>query len=492
MPQQLLSSKSSMLNKTFWLVVVFALAPFVLLSSFIHPHYDDYDFVNKIAGKNAFEATLYWYDTWSGRFSSIFVSNVLTYGTTNITLYRMYPIVLMSLYVLSFYIFFKTIFKNILSEKKIALLSLFFLILYIYKMPQVTTGFYYMICSYVSSTGTIAFLMLFAVLYKLLDDSIPKKGLHIFYGCLLAIYIGGSYEPLMAMVNTFMSLSCLLLIYHKNKNLKWFILIEAVVLISSVVSVLGPGNKIRGGDTVLTSAEVSLVHAFAGCAQYAFQMIIQTIQNPLLLLSLLFFIPFAKKLYETNSVIRTILNIHPLLIILGVYIIISVSYFPSMWVGDAPDRVLNQIYLFTVFSLFLITQSIVNYFLQKGIQTGNTNYSVLLKVLMIICLIPSLTNKNIGRAYSDLFLKASVYNKKMNERYEYIKQEKAKGAKIIRIPALFDDYKKYPLTIYYNYQELDGNSNGNVNKIYAKYWGVDSVKMINKESIDLLKITRTN
>jgi hypothetical protein len=256
------------LNYLILFFVVFSLLPFILLSFYVHPHYDDYDFVNKIAGKNVFEATLYWYNTWSGRFSSIFVSNALTYGTTNIILYRIYPILLMSLYVIAFYVFFKTILKGILTKNKIILLSFFFLVLYIYRMPQVTTGFYYMICSYVSSTGTLALILLFAVLYKLLDESVQNNKLYILCGCLLAIYIGGSYEPLMAMANTFMCLACLLLIYNKNRNLKWFILIEVVILLSSIFSVLAPGNKIRGGADVLTSSEISLIHVAINCISH--------------------------------------------------------------------------------------------------------------------------------------------------------------------------------------------------------------------------------
>jgi len=485
--------KAKNLNYVVLLFVALSLLPFVLLSFFVHPHYDDYDFVNKITGKNVFEATVYWYNTWSGRFSSIFVSNALTYGTTNITLYRLYPILLMAFYVITFYVFFKTLFKDIISKNKIILLSFFFLVLYIYKMPQVTTGFYYMICSYVSSTGTLALIILFAVLYKLLDESVQKKSSYIILGCLLALYIGGSYEPVMALANTFMCLACLLLIYHKNRNLKWFILIEIVVLLTSVLSVMAPGNKIRGGSDLLITSENSPLHILTGSAYYGFQMLVQTIQNPLLLLSLLFFIPFAKKLYETNKVIRSYLNFHPLLAIIGVYIIIMVSYFPSMWVGDAPDRVSNQIYLFTIFSLFLIMQVSVNYFLKKEIQIGiNNNFPSLLKILLVVCLIPSLSNKNIGRAYSDLFTKAPNYSKKLFERYEYIKEEKIKGIKTVQVPALFNDYKSYPLTIYYNYQELESNKNADVNKLYAKYWGVDSIVMVNRESIELLKITRTN
>lgn len=477
-------------NNWLLLFVFLSLAPFIILSFFVHPHYDEYYFIDALSGRNIYEATAYWYNNWSGRFSSFFLCNILTYGTTNILIYRFYPIILMGLYVITFYLFFKSILKNIIAKNKLVLLSLFFLVLYIYKMPEVTTGFYYMICAYICDTGMLAFILLLVVLYKLLDDSVPKKGLYILLGCFLSLYIGGAYEPVMAMANTFMCLACILLMYYKNSNLKWFILIEIFLLISTFILVVAPGNKVRGGADLLSIHERGIVQiAIATCYQ-AFTMITVTLQNPLLIICLLLFIPLAKKIAKTNN--SFYLNLHPLVAIIGVFIVTAASYFPAVWANTIPARIANQIYLFDILGLFFIMQLIVTYLLKKEMQIGiNNNLSSLLKILMIICLIPSLSNKNIGRAYSDL-TKAPEYSKKLNERYAYIKEEKRKGTKTVKISALFSDPHSYPLTIYYNYQELDSNKNDPINIMYAKYWGVDSIMMINKESIELLAKTRTN
>jgi len=98
-----------------------------------------------------------------------------------------------------------------------------------------------------------------------------------------------------------------------------------------------------------------------------------------------------------------------------------------------------------------------------------------------------------GRAWSDLLSgKASNYNGHLYEQYELIKNMKQQGQRNIILPPLFEDHKSYPLTIFYNYQELTTNPKATTNRIYARYWGVDSIRVTNTASMELLEKTRTN
>jgi hypothetical protein len=470
-----------------------AVLPFILISFYIHPHYDDYDFLNKLSGKNIFECTLYWYNTWSGRFSSIFISNILTYGTENIFIYRLYPILLMILYVASFYTLFKTLFGNFFSKSRLFFLALFFLVLYIYRIPEVTTGFYYMICSYISSIGTIALIFLLSVLLKLLGTEERNNFGLVCSGCLLALFIGGSYEPTMTMSLMFVFLVGLVLFKKKNPNLRWVILIGLVLLTSTVIAIIAPGNKVRGGEDILQAEHVSILAVVLKLIVYSVNIVVNTIQNPLLILSLILFIPIAIELNKKNHVVRTVLDIHPLLPFLGLFLMSGCAFFPSAWVQNAPARVSNQVYLFLIINLFFCVQVIINYFLKRGIELNvSKSYRFFFKVIIVICLIPSLNNKTIARAYSDLLNKAPSYSRKVEERYAFIRMEKETGRKEVLISPLFNDAKSYPLTIYYNYQELSKDPDAAVNRLYAKYWGVDSVKTDNDKIIEFINITRAN
>jgi hypothetical protein len=473
---------------------VMSILPFVLISFYIHPHYDDYDFVNKLVGKNVFECTVYWYNTWSGRYSSIFLSNILTYGTENIFVYRLFPLILMGLYIIAFYTLLKTLFGNILGKLKLIFLSLFLLILYLYKMPEVTSGFYYMICSYVSSIGTIALIFLLSVLIKLLDKNIKSRNYYIFLGCFLAFFIGGSYEPVMVMSLAFLFLVGIFMLLKKNLNFKWIALIGIILFLSSVLSIIGHGNKIRGGENLLKDNHASLPLVFLRSAISGCNLFIYTIQNPLLITSLILFIPFAIIINKNNSVINSVLNMHPAVPAIGIIFITIISFVPTVWSANGtPPRVLNQIYLFIILNLFLFIQVLVNFCIRNKIEISfSKSIHSIIKIVFLLCLIPSLTNKNIGRAYSDLFSKAPLYSKKMSERYEYIKEQKAKGEKNITLPQLFENYKSYPLTIYYNYQELEDRYNSSVNKIYAKYWKLDSVKVNSTNITEEINKLRVN
>lgn len=486
--------KKISINNLIALFIVFSILPFVLISFYIHPHYDDYDFINKLSGKNIFNCTWYWYNTWSGRYSSIFITNILTLGANNIKLYRLYPIVLIMLFNGALLLLFKQVFNSTISFGKLIIVSTFFFVVYLYKMPEVTTGFFYMVCAYVSSLGTIAFIALLAILLAILKEEKPiRKIFKTITGIILAIFIGGSYEPTMATAASFLSLLCLILIYKRDENWRYFLIITLVVIGFALLSVIAPGNKVRGGENLFSEEKISFIKIILFSIIRGVNLIINTLQNPLLLLSTIVFIPIANHIYNTNHVIKKYLNIHPVLPLIAIIVVPAVSFFPSVWSNHTPPRVSNQIYMFVLLCWFLFIQVCVVYLIERGVVLKVTKkFIFLIKILIILCLIPSLTNKNIGRAYSDLFTKASLYDQQLYNRYDLIKQLKKEKENNIEVPPLFNECSNYPLTIYYNFQELGTNPNETVNKIYARYWNVDSITIQNTDCIDFLNKSRVN
>lgn len=495
MLSNLLTNKKS-INYALVILIIICLLPFFLLCFYIHPHYDDYVILNRLSNRNIFEATLYWYNNWTGRYSTIFVDCLLALGTNHIFIYRLYPAILMFLWLGTFIFFFKTVLnKADFGFKKPILFAFLFFILYLYKIPEITSGLYYVTCAFTSSLGTIATINLFTVLLLLLRDEAGKKKLK--YGtiaCLLAVFIGGSYEPIVLIALAYMAFISMVLLYKKDKNNKYVYLIIAFLLISGILLFMAPGNSVRAGEGALKFTLHRFVITIIKSIILGGNLVINTIQNPLLLLSTIPFIPVASTLYQNDSTVKKYLDINPILSFSAIFIIAAIGFLPSIWVeGSSPARITDQIYLFTYISWFLAIQTLVIYLTKKQINiTPAGNILWLVKLMLLLCLIPSLSNKTVARAYSDLLTRAPQYNRQLNKRESLIRQLKGEGKKTIILPALFDDYNRYPLSIYYNYQDLSKDPGSKANVIYAEHWGIDSISVDNTSAVDFLNKSRLN
>lgn len=490
------SSKiKSYINAAVIATVILCILPFILICIYVHPHYDDYYLVNELAGRNIFEATIYWYNNWTGRFSAIFIDSILAHGTTHIFIYRIYPLVIIFLWLFTFTAFFYTLLSKIgVNLKKAFLFSLCFFVLFLYKIPEVTTALYYATCAYTCSLGTIATINLLTILLALRDKKGIKKFLFLIIGSILSIFIGGSYEPVLLMGSGFLSMAFLVLLFKKNKNAPHLLLFIALIIISGMLMILAPGNKVRGGTHLLNITAPHLINSLTHSGVFAFNLIINTLQNPVLLLSTFLFVPIAYNISEKDSSLRDLLDINPLLSLLAIFVIATVGFFPLVWTeGLVLPRVTNQIYLFIYVQWFIFIQTLLIYLSKKNVVfnlSDNLLYSI--KVMLVICLIPSLTNKTVGRAYSDLLTKAPEYSRQLNKRYATIENLKKEGKSNIVVSPLFHDSRKYPLTIYYNYQELTKDPSNLTNKIYANYWKVDSITIEDTTPMDFLNKSRIN
>jgi hypothetical protein len=88
------------------------------------------------------------------------------------------------------------------------------------------------------------------------------------------------------------------------------------------------------------------------------------------------------------------------------------------------------------------------------------------------------------------FTKAKAYDQQIVKREDLIRKLKKEGQRNIVIPQLFEDPKRFPLTIYYNSQELSTKPKENL--VYAEYWKLDSIRIESDKVANYLNETRSN
>ena len=462
------------------LIACLAILPFLILTFYIHPHYDDYDFHNKVVGQGMGNISQYWWETWSGRFSTIWICSFFAQfmDAENLTAYRLTSFGLILFFLATVFILMKSV---IFPKWKQAIFATCVVAAVLFAgLPEITTGFYYVYLSINTGGGTPFLIFLLLICFRVAGGEGKEYRKWMFPAGLCATIAGGSYEPVMVMGVCILAGFWLLLKMNRIPG-HGFVLIQFLLLLSAgIVMVLAPGNFARGGDDLLSKGAS---HFFWSCefsVLYGAKFILEKLQNlPFLILSLLF-LPLAVQLAGNSAKAKKILNINPLIVLIFLFLVIMASFFPGLWAtGEMPKpRVLNQSWWILFCGWFLFLQVATLKYGQKITElVGNRHWKPVFCAFLALALVPSLQGKNAGRAWYDLFTKVSAYDQAMEKRYDTIRRSKENGSMKTSLDPLFDDPKKYPLSIYYNYQELSMRNRASdiQNMIYAGYWKLDSV-----------------
>jgi len=170
--------------------------PFVILSYYSIPAYDDFDYALTTIENGYFQAQKIWYFTWSGRyFSQAVLTTINPLIYYSFAGYKALNVILILLFIFACIYFFKSIFQNEVSAIFALILSLSFTSLYLYKVPNVAFVFYWLSSVIVYTLSNILTLILFALLArKLLWNCKMSQLFFITSTSVLTIAIVGSNE----------------------------------------------------------------------------------------------------------------------------------------------------------------------------------------------------------------------------------------------------------------------------------------------------------
>lgn len=459
---------------------LFSILPFLILAFYIHPHYDDYDFHSKAVEQGLGSVAQHWWNTWSGRYASIWLTSVfaLPMNPENLLMYRLSSMFFILCHVVTAWYVIRAIFKS--STGKTLLWTLVASSVLIAGMPQVTSQFYYAYVGINTGSASLVLVVLILMTVKMLGAA-KVNWLQRILTLVLAFYIGGSYEQIF--VTTILILGGLWL-FTRNSNGKrehWLLVIASVVILAGVLNVIAPGNTVRGGENLMARGASHFVWAISISLYHGGRFLLEALQSPTMILLSLISIPVFIRFWKNNGELYSRVKVHPILAFVLLFLILAASFFPSLWAtGEVPKpRGLNQTWIFLFFGWFSVLGLACQTFAKQLSFTKNSYWKPLIGVFLFISLVPSLTNKHAGRAWSDILTKAAAYDEEMDKRYQFIKSAQSAGQNKVEIEPLFKDPKDFPLSIYYNYQELSIRPKAFdiQNRIYAHYWQVDSIWM---------------
>lgn len=427
-------NKICKMNSNYFFIVLSltGLLPLLILSFFNNPSSDDFDLSYESQTEPFLTLIIRRYFFWSGRYISnmLFCLNPLVID--NYFLFKIIPIAFILIFIFTLYLFLSSLKLNISRLEKYSYVGLIFF-LYVYQMPSVSEGFYWVTALYVYLVSQILILLFFTFFLKYLST---KKNIYFFLSSIILFATMGTNEITVVslLFIMFVLFSFNLLSLKKNNTSLFFILVLTFGF--AFLEVFAPGNFERAN---YISVKYQLLNSIIKSFQISISLIMKWI--PIITICSLFFISSIVKILK-ERVNRKYIT-HPFLSFLFFFLLVYIAVFTCFWItnGAPPGRASNTIYFFFIFTYLYFVFTIIHYFVIQ--KKYDLNYSMNIKFCFrIIILLIFFSNNNITLAYHDLITgKAFKYNNEMKARFELINNCKKTECKL---PGLIN----IPLTIY--------------------------------------------
>jgi hypothetical protein len=450
------------------------------VSIYNHPFADDFWLTNYLIdnNKNPFKVAYLLYMNWTGVYSGFFIQALLQ--PTNIIGFKIMPIVLIILYLASFYYILHVFAGNRLSTKEKIIGCLILYVLFFSHMSGVSQGIYWVMSSIAYTFGYLLTVLLIgftANLFKrrFIFNSFKKHFILTLFICFVTV---GANSNTAILSVAYLSIFVIYTYLYQKKLLPYASLLFIFSLLCFCIVMVAPGNFVR--FKAQNTENYSLIESIFTSLKLSFSFISQWLNNGFFILAttLFTFILIEKKIISKDH----IHPIFPILIAFGVFY--SWLFFPIKIVGQAGHRHMNMAYLYFILGWFVSIYYLISYMVNKKFFTlpeiGNglkkTTY-----ILGIMLLFVHSPHYNQRMLYEDLFRgTAKRFDEEMYARYKKIEKEKTKGNKYI----VFEKIKNRPYTLFTG--DMQNDVNNYYNKDFSKYFGLDSVRIRGTDSIEVM------
>lgn len=410
---------------TLLLLSCFAVTVLLLsaLAGYNHPSpVDDYCFADTAIRHGYWQAQVFYYNGWSGRFFQNFIvhGGPLTFGWRDG--YIIFPPIILLMLFGSGYFLFRQLSRSLIPARSAALMAAAFLVLYIsdlYSLPEFLYWFTGLACY---SLSCLFFMVLIGLFIKHDQRNFRLSWPLLLLQSLLVVSIIGSSETSMLMVMSFLAMvGFCILIYKRTVPLQW-ILLMAVAGIACYFLIKAPGNYIRLSGNPHSQ---ELIPSVKSTLKYGITYLThQLLKTPLLPLTLLY-LPIAYQLTSAGSRVRKYFSLHPVLAFGYYAVTVLASIFLHFWAVGIPPamRLLNTINLvFLLGWFFNITLCVYLARRLWSTLTPIAHYNWPLVLIAGLGLgITFITNSNIQMVVGDLMSgRAKAYDQAMNERYRLL------------------------------------------------------------------------
>jgi hypothetical protein len=457
----------------FLLLLLIGLLPFLILSFFTHPTFDDFCFSALARQESLSRFVWYQYKHSGGGYASLilFGLNPLVFGS-----FFGYKLVVFSIIVLTFiaiHLTVITIFKNNLPRIDRWIFSSVVTLLFFHQMPAITQCIYWITGALSYQLGNIVSLMALSVAMHVVRPGSGK----IRKGFLTALALVLTFSSVAtSLPNTFLFTLLLGIItvisFKSNLEHKWlWTSMLVIAVIGALIVIAAPGNLERSGffperhqffrSLILSSAQVV---RFVG----------KWLSNIAFILATILYVPIASRLADRSHLFKNHFYIHPLLGIAFLFIILYVGFFPAYWAMGYlyQYRTVNVSYFWFLFCWFLNVQIAVSYLRKRGavaIERLPNYFNYFAAPVIIIAL---LTTGNTGAAFYDLLSKEALYyNRELETRYRVVETQ-CSGK---QTPCVLDPVTHKPTTLFF--LDIAADANDAPNECFAEYFQLNEVKL---------------
>ncbi|MFT4033523.1 MAG: hypothetical protein QM669_13975 [Siphonobacter sp.] len=405
-----------------WIFLLFlTVSPLLLLSLFNHPSAaDDYCFAWYAREKGVLEATIIYYNGWSGRYFSNLLFHLTPLTLNWLWYFKVYPIMAISGSLASLYVFLKFFIRQSITTVFLIAAALF--ILYLLELSSYAESFYWITGSYPYLLPQLLTLFLVIALSRLYQSD-TKKYLYFATIYLLIVIIIGTCEIfIILLTGLFGALIAYRLLFRGKLDFR-LISFLVVSLICTYFVLESPGIKIRqaaegGGGTLPFAVEMSVI----SLARYFIKWL------PLLTVFSIFWVYWLKDRLPTAKLFNDLFRIRPWfgwLSWLGIVPFLFLPFFFGKGMDVAPARVVNVVYFYFLIGFFYnLTVSLLWLYEHKDLRIPMPSYLVMLAVATLPFLY--LQNTNFRMVISDLKNgTAARYDQQLTERDEQIRQSQA-------------------------------------------------------------------
>lgn len=442
-----------------WIISIFSILPFIVLSIFIHPNADDFAFYNMTEEHGYYGAQIKWYREWTGRYFSTAILSLKVFLSNKLFFYRIFPIFLIASLVLGIYKSLCLIFENC---KKNIFLQFSFIITatYFYLMPSIFEGLYWLSGSVTYQLANIFFIWIIYFFIR----AIRSNGYKYFIISLcLIIAFSGLNETSLILLLYYQFCIIIYLIAFQIKFSAKFIAPFIITIICFITVYLAPGNAVRAS---MMNTDKDLIFAIVK-STIALKAYLGIWVPTILLIGITLVELISRHQFnKTNRIGKINTKFIMLVILLAPWIGFFISYWSMGW--TPPKRTLNLIlFHFIIGVFFCLFHLAVKYrFRNQEFLT----FSKPLKIILLIVIAVQLQkSNNIREAYTDLLLgKATKYNIEMNERAKRIVINDAETIIVSKIISR-------PKTIFGH--DIDVESSHWRNIILSDYYNKEAIKI---------------
>jgi hypothetical protein len=409
-------------KRAFLFSLVLCLLPFLILTLFSNPSYDDYCHAAKTLELGFVNTQRSFFHTWNGRYFSMAVLSLGPLTSGSFTGYKIFALLIILLTFISIFLFLSVILLPgaALVDRLIA--ASLITALFSNQMPDITEGYYWMPATVCYQLANILTLIFFVLVAASNGKRQSMRALLLALAFFLVIAITGSSEPSMIFLLLLLSLITIRAFSIRSSNRRVWLAFLAVAIACAVIVILAPGNAVRGSHfperhRLFFSLGQSLIEA----ARYTVKWLV----NPAFALSTILYVPVADSFSDRTELLRRHFHIRPIHSLLLLLVIIFLGFFAPLWsmgmVG--PERTMNQVYFIFLLGWFVNISVWVGYFKERrGLEIPSLHAYVYLICLPLIPLALLFSN-NTRAAIKDLASgRAFHYDQVMRERRAQFEQ----------------------------------------------------------------------